>query len=212
MDILYQLPFPDEVCSKILLFACKNPHTGLGVEVLKNKLKPGVSGDMNDLDITDKDEDVTCIDTDEMIYYPYNMSIELFYYTCFTNLTLLNLCDTRAMGDIVCLKSMMKLRYLDIGDTGVTGNIMHLDSLLELAVIYLQRTDVMGDINHFKSLLNLTDFNICRTGVTGDIVDLKMLPNLTEIGILNTGVTGNEELFQEYRKSVGLKRCEIWRD
>ena len=29
MDILYQLPLPDEVCSKIFLFARKTPHTDL---------------------------------------------------------------------------------------------------------------------------------------------------------------------------------------
>ena len=38
MYIIQRLPFPDEVCRKIFLFACKTPHTGLGVEVLKNKL------------------------------------------------------------------------------------------------------------------------------------------------------------------------------
>ena len=132
MDILYKLPFPDEVCTKIFNFACKSPHTGLGVEVLKKQLN------VNELNITDKDEDVTCIDTDDIIYYPYNKFIELFYYTCFTNLTLLNLCDTRVTGDIASLNSMSKLRYLDIGDTCIIGNIMHLKSLLDLTVIYLQ--------------------------------------------------------------------------
>ena len=35
MDILYQLPFPQEICSKIFMFACKSPHTGLSVAILK---------------------------------------------------------------------------------------------------------------------------------------------------------------------------------
>lgn len=30
MDILYQLPFPKEVCNKIFMFVCKSPHDGLG--------------------------------------------------------------------------------------------------------------------------------------------------------------------------------------
>ena len=38
MDILYQLPFPDDVCSKIFMFACKSPHTGLSVAILKKIL------------------------------------------------------------------------------------------------------------------------------------------------------------------------------
>ena len=35
MDILYQLPFPNEVCSKIFMYACKSPHTGLRFAILK---------------------------------------------------------------------------------------------------------------------------------------------------------------------------------
>ena len=29
------ISFPDEVCSKIFMYACKSPHTGLGVAILK---------------------------------------------------------------------------------------------------------------------------------------------------------------------------------
>ena len=36
MDILYKLPFPKPVCSKILLFTCKSPHRDLGSGILKN--------------------------------------------------------------------------------------------------------------------------------------------------------------------------------
>jgi hypothetical protein len=39
MDILYQLPFPHDVCSKIFIFVCKSPYTGLGVAMLRKKLK-----------------------------------------------------------------------------------------------------------------------------------------------------------------------------
>ena len=46
MDILYKLPFPQEVCSKIFTFACKSPHNGLGGAILKNKLQ------VMDLDIS----------------------------------------------------------------------------------------------------------------------------------------------------------------
>ena len=36
MDILYKLPFPKEVCSKIFYLACKSPHSDLSIGVLKN--------------------------------------------------------------------------------------------------------------------------------------------------------------------------------
>ena len=61
MDIIYQLPLPDEVCSKIFIFARKTPHTGLAVEVLKNRLN------VKHLDIPEKDEDVICIDKEQII-------------------------------------------------------------------------------------------------------------------------------------------------
>ena len=51
MDILYQLPLPDEICSKIFLFARKTPHSGLAREVLKNRLR------VKHLNIPEKDED-----------------------------------------------------------------------------------------------------------------------------------------------------------
>ena len=35
MEILYKLPFPEEVCSKIFNYLCKSPHTGLGQAILK---------------------------------------------------------------------------------------------------------------------------------------------------------------------------------
>ena len=52
MDIIYQLPFPEVICSKIFFYACKSSHTGLGVAILKKQLKT------NDLDILEKDEDI----------------------------------------------------------------------------------------------------------------------------------------------------------
>ena len=57
MDILYQLPFPHDVCSKIFIFVCKSPYTGLGVSMFKKKLKN------IDLDIPEYDKDLIIIDS-----------------------------------------------------------------------------------------------------------------------------------------------------
>ena len=38
MDIIYQLPLPKEVCSKIFIYACKSPYTDLSAIVLKHVL------------------------------------------------------------------------------------------------------------------------------------------------------------------------------
>ena len=75
MDILYQLPFPEDLCSKIFLYACKSPHTGLGVGIFKNKLQ------LMDLDIPDNDKDIISSDADKENYYTYN-KIYLNLFTC----------------------------------------------------------------------------------------------------------------------------------
>ena len=55
MEIIYTLPFPDEICSKIFYYTCKSPHTGLGVSRLKKYLN------VKNLLIPDKDLNITNI-------------------------------------------------------------------------------------------------------------------------------------------------------
>ena len=38
MDIIQQLPFPDEICHKIVLYAFKSPHAHLQEEVFKRAM------------------------------------------------------------------------------------------------------------------------------------------------------------------------------
>ena len=144
MDIIYQLPFPKEICSKIFIYWCKSTHTGLGGVILKKKL--GI-----DLNIPEKDEDVIIFNassskiTNSPDDYPDDMPIDIYYFTCFYNLTKINLVST-----------------------GVTGDISHLESLPNLTNIYLYNTGVTGDITHLKSLLKLDEIDLSNTGVTGD--------------------------------------------
>jgi len=55
----------------------------------------------------------------------------------------------------------------------------------------------------------LSEIYIYNTRITGDIIDLKSLPDIFEISIADTEITVNEELFDEYRESVGLGDCII---
>ena len=207
MDVIQQLPFPDEICHKIVLYAFKSPHTGLGVSILKKQLK------MNDLDIPEKDQDVTCIDRVRIINFPVDMSIDIYFYTCFYNLTVFDIRHTGVTGDIVHLKSLMNLTNINLSDTDtdVYGDIAHLKSLTNLTDIGLNQTSVTGDIEHLNSLLNLVEIMLNNTAVTGDIKHLGSLSNLTHIDLGDTDVTGDEDAFHEYRKSCGLKECEMWR-
>ena len=233
MDILYQLPFPKEVCSKIFMYACKSPHTGLGGSILKKQLGT------DDLNIHEKDEDVIIFDansyeiTNSLDDYPHKISIDIYYYTCFYNLMVINLYDTCVTGDIINLNALPKLTEIWLFNTGVTGDILHLASLLNLTTIDIYNTRVTGDIVHLKSLPNLSYIDLGNTGVSGDILHLnslpnlsyidlyvtgvtgnvaylKSLPNLTHIVLGQTGVTGELDSFHEYRESEGLPYCDIY--
>ena len=76
MDIIYKLPLPDEICSRIFTFSCKTPHTRLGIEVLKKQLN------MDFINLPSKDEYVTCIDKDKMLLFP-RYPIDIYFYTIY---------------------------------------------------------------------------------------------------------------------------------
>jgi hypothetical protein len=223
MDIIYQLPLPDVVCDKIFGYACKSPHTGLGVGLLKNRLNEKY------LDIPEKDENVTHI-----CYMPRHSSINIYFYTLFKSLIYIHLSQTGVTGDIAHLKSLPNLTEIWLEGTGVTGDIIHLKSLLSLTEIRISQTGVTGDIVHLKSLRNLTGIGLSQTGVSGDIAhlnslrnlthinltssgvegniaDLKSMPSLTDIiGLWDTSVTGDENAFYNYRNNAGLEECELF--
>ena len=203
MDILYQLPLPDEICSKIFMFACKTPHTGLAVEVLKNRL------DMNHLDIPEKDEDVIMIDSDEITNYPSWRIIHLYFFTWFKNLKVIRLNYAPIRGNIIDFRYMLNLTTIELRGTGVNGDIIHLKTLPNLTKIGLNGTGVWGNITHLKSLRNITEIGLSGTGVMGDITNLKQLLNVTYIDLEGTIVTGNKVEFNEYRKITGLPKCYI---
>ena len=110
MDILYQLPFPQEVCSKIFMYTCKSPHTGLGVAILKKIIG---------LPIYNKLIECGCINADRNV-------IKI------TNIRLTSSQDNQLTFDIGHLKSLPKLSDIVLSNTGVSGNIVHLKSLLNL--------------------------------------------------------------------------------
>ncbi len=220
MDILYQLPFPQEVCSKIFMYACKSPHTGLGVAILKkiiglsiyNKLiKNGgimLDGDGNVVEFRMWDKHSNnLLDDDER----KQLIFDIAHLKSLPNLTYIDLSCTGVTGDIKNLKSLPKLTEINIYDTGVTGNIVHLESLPNLTEISLGCTGVTGNIAHLKSLPKLTEIWLCNTRVSGNIADLNSLLNLTEIDLRRTDVSGDkEEAFHNYRKSAGFTECEVY--
>ena len=186
MDILYQLPFPEDLCSKIFLYACKSPHTGLGVGMFENKLQ------IMDLDIPDKDKDIISFDADKQDYYTYN-TIHIDIFTCFPNLNTIDLGGGKVgvSGDIGDLVSLKNLSVIDLYNKEVYGSIENFKSFPTLSKVCLSKTEVSGDIIHLKFLHNLSQLAMRNTGITGDIIHLKSLHNLFVIVLSGTRVYGN---------------------
>ena len=186
MDILYQLPFPEDLCSKIFLYACKSPHTGLGVGMFENKLQ------IMDLDIPDNDIDITSFDANKQDYFTYN-TIHIDIFTCFPNLNTIDLGGgkVRVSGDIGDLVSLKKLSVIDFYNKNVYGSIENFKSFPTLSKVCLSKTEVSGDIIHLKFLHNLSQLAMRNTGITGDIIHLKSLHNLFVIVLSGTRVYGN---------------------
>ena len=216
MDVVYHLPFPEEVCSNIFNYACKSPHHGLLSKRLKIKLKhPGLNLSPFTEDLYDNDDEIIELDADAIVYFPVNISVHLSYYTCFRNLTFIKLNDTKVYGnieelgvlpyltdiylrdismihgDIKHLGHMTNLSRVSFNGTGVSGNVKHLSTLLYLTHINLYDTYVSGDIGDLSTLLHLKVIYMRNTDITGDIADLISLRNLLTIDFRNTHVGGD---------------------
>ena len=237
MDILYNLPLPKEICSKIIIFACKSPHTGLSSTILKKIIG------LHFYNIFNKNGDIK-LDGDGNVVEIWNnirsfieqrkLTFDISHLNSLPNLIKIYLDDTGVFGDIENLKSLPNLTEIRLDQTGVSGNISHLKLLPNLTKIFLGRTGVFGDIEnlkslsnlimidlyktgvignivHMKSLINLDMIDFENTGVTGEILHLKSLPNLTAIGLENTYISGDDKkTFYEYREISGLPKCNIY--
>ena len=210
MDILYQLPFPKEVCSKIFMYACKSRHCDLSVAILKKIIRHwDVSTLPSNIDIRSRGSHLTerqlrrrailIASARRRLISIYNELIEKDNITLNDNRCVIKLSlryisfaeKLKVIFEIAHLMSLPNLIAIDLHDTCVTGTIEHLETLQNLTEISISRTAVTGDIVHLKSLHNLTEIDFYSTGVTGDIVHLESLPKLTVIRMSFTGVTGD---------------------
>ena len=185
MDIIYQLPFPDEICSKIVLYAFKSTHTDLQDEIFKRAVPT---------DIYQKLVEKGEIEIDAQGH--------ITKAKCLWNSD-----DLESIQfDIRVLPK--NLTSFSLSWTGVFGNIQNLPT--NLTKFYLNDTDVTGDIQVLQGIQQLTEFSLSHTGVFGNIEVLQGLPNLTRFDLYNTGVTGDKEAFRNYRKSHGLNECYMY--
>lgn len=153
MDILYQLPFPDDVCSKIFMFACKSPHSGFTEVILKN---------MIGLPIYNK-----LVEKSGIVLDGEGHVKEFQVWTKNGSKLLEDGEREQLTVDIANLESLPNLTTIDLFNTGVTGYIVHLESLHNLTEIWLDNSDVTGTIENLKSLPNLTEIGLSYTASRG---------------------------------------------
>jgi hypothetical protein len=219
MNIIYQLPLPDELCSKIVLYAFKSPHIYLREEIFKRavpkhiyqKLVAGggikkVNGHVTKLNVWGKYGNALLTD-DERI----SIKFDIYVLHLLPNLTTVKLAITRVNGDIRVLQGLQNLTTFDLSCTRVNGDIAVLQGLQHLTTFDLQNTGVTGDIQVLQGLQHLTVFNLISTGVTGNIQALQGLRNLTHFSLgHNPSVTGDENAFHNYRETHGLEFCKVY--
>jgi len=216
MDIIQSLPLPDEICSKIILYAFKSPHIHLQEEIFKRAIPTDIYQKLVEQGGIEK---VNGYITKVLVYKDSwlldvterkSLQFDIKVLQGLPNLTRFDLYDTGVFGDIQVLQWLQHLTLFYLSKTDVFGDIQVLQGLQHLTEFDLDETGVTGDIKFLQDLQNLTTFFLTDTNVNGDIQVLQALSKLTKSMLNNTGVTGDEKAFHDYRKSHGLEFCEVW--
>ena len=217
MDFIYQLPFPDEICSKILLYASRSPHTDLQEEIFKRAMPPDIyqkvvkkggivkdaQGHITKVCVWDIPNERALIDDAE------KKSIQFDIQTLhkLRNLTQFDLYSTGVFGDIQVLQGLQTLVAFNLNYTGVFGDIQVLQCLQNLTEFYLSNALVTGDIQVLQGLPNLSAFNLAGAGVFGDIQVLQGLQHLIQVDLGNTRVTGDIISLKSMLNLTGIYLC-----
>jgi len=222
MDIIQQLPFPDEICSKILLYAFKSPHIHLQEEIFKHALSIPIyqqlmagGGIVKDADGSVTELSVWNIENgDDLLGAAERESLQfdIRVLQWLPNLTTFSIsCSPGVTGDIQVLQGLPNLTTFELNDTSVFGNIQVLQGLQHLTEFALSFTGVFGDIQVLPEFIHLTRFWLGGSHVFGDIQVLQGFQNLTHFSLgHNPSVTGDENAFHNYRETHGLKECKVY--
>jgi hypothetical protein len=217
MDIVYQLPFPDEICSKILLYAFRSSYTDLPEEIFKRALPPDIyqklvekggivkdaQGHITKVCVWD-DQDEQLIDDAEKKSIQFDIQV----LQGFQHLIQIDLYDTCVFGDIQVMQGLQNLVVFNLNYTGVFGDIQDLQCLQNLTEFYLSKTLVTGDIQVLQGLPHLSAFNIESTGVFGDIQFLQGLQYLIQVDLGNTRVFGDIINLNSMLNLTGIYLCD----
>ena len=215
MDIIFTLPYPKEICSKIFIYTCKSEHNSLGINVLKHFTNTD-SEDILDTNLLQNNDSLfTTFISSEYNFINIMKPLDIFKLGNFINMEKLIISShiegisSGVNGDIQVLKYMPNLKDIHITDSDIFGNISNLSSLYKLKYVNLMRTNITGDIKSLSKLMQLKTLGIINTYITGDILVLKTLPDLFCICLNETPINSNIEQLNDYREKNKLSHISI---
>ena len=107
-------------------------------------------------------------------YIGTNKDIEINFLKYSTELTYLNLNNSKVSGDIADLSNLTALEVLNLYNTLVSGDIADLKNLTALTRINLSNftTPIIGDIGSLHSLESIKSISLQRSQLSGDLANI----------------------------------------
>ena len=147
MDIIQQLPFPEEICNIIFLYGVKSPHTDLECGILKylfgsfiyNKLitKKGID--------VDKYGHVTRVDILSLFYSErQNVQFDIQWFQSFSYLIQLNLSSSNVKGNVKVLQVMPYLYHVRLYNSHIYGKLLDLKAFQNISGLDIENTGIRG--------------------------------------------------------------------
>ena len=118
------------------------------------------------------------------------MSGSLEFLANNTKLLVLQLRNTRVVGDLEALSKAEGLGNLDLSGTKVTGDLAALANFTELEHLRLSNTAVLGDLKSLGKLQGLRELDLGNLKVVGELESLAKLERLKELDLSETAVLG----------------------
>ena len=165
MDIIQQLPFPDEICNKIFLYGVKSPHTDLECGILKYIFSPFIYKKLRTkkgIDV-DKYGHVTRVDILSLFYSErQKVQFNIQWFHSFPYLIQLNLSSSNVKGDVKVLQSMPYLYHVRLYNTQVFGKLLDLKTLPNISGLDIENIGIRGDKKEFTEYRKIHGLTECQ--------------------------------------------------
>jgi hypothetical protein len=227
MEIIYHLPLPDDICSKIFIYARHSPLDDLGIGHIRkwNDISYSPKKTKRDKELKEINLSTYRIKnmyTFQNVLYLFtnlkklnlNFTFSKIHISSFANLKnieILLLCKTNIYGNLYYFHSFNNLKILQITDSRIYGHIRYFTKLNKILQISAAGTNIYGDISTLNPLKYLTRFCLSSTNIYGSLNSLQNMKQLTNISIYNMKpmIYCDYNQFNNYREEQKYKKCFI---